>query len=99
MLEKDIEDWLTVKVEELGGMSLKFVSPGKPGVPDRIYIFPGGEVWFVELKQQLGRMSNIQKYWRELLINVGCNYLLIKGMKDAKEYVKDMRKKYQRKVG
>ena len=31
-------------------MAWKFVSPGKRGVPDRIILFPGGRLWFVELK-------------------------------------------------
>lgn len=91
MLEKDIEDWLSEQIVKLGGMSLKFVSPGAPGVPDRIYIFPDGEVWFVELKQRVGRLANIQKWWREQLIDMGCNYALVKGMKDAKDFAKQMK--------
>lgn len=50
MREKIVEKYLTKKVEESGGMCLKWVSPGTSGVPDRICILPGGEVIFVELK-------------------------------------------------
>ena len=57
MLEKDIEDWLNKQIEKMGGLAFKFVSPGNPGVPDRIYILPDGRVWFVELKQQLGKVA------------------------------------------
>ena len=57
MLEKDIENWLNKQIEQLGGLAFKFVSPGNPGVPDRIYILPDGKVWFVELKQQLGEVA------------------------------------------
>lgn len=90
MLEKDIEDWLNGQIEKMGGLAFKFVSPNNPGVPDRIYILPDGRVWFVELKQQLGRLSKIQKWQRERLIQKGCNYRVVKGMNDAKAYVKEM---------
>ena len=91
MLEKDIENWLNKQIEQMGGLTFKFVSPGNPGVPDRIYILPNGEVWFVELKQQLGKVANIQKWQRQRLIGLGCNYRLVKGMDDAKKYVEEMR--------
>lgn len=91
MLEKDIENWLNKQIEQMGGLAFKFVSPGNPGVPDRIYILPNGEVWFVELKQQLGKVANIQKWQRQRLIGLGCNYRLVKGMDDAKKYVEEMR--------
>ena len=91
MLEKDIENWLNKQIEQMGGLAFKFVSPGNPGVPDRIYILPNGKVWFVELKQQFGKVANIQKWQRERLIRLGCNYRLVKGMDDAKVYVGEMR--------
>ena len=91
MLEKDIENWLNKQIEQMGGLAFKFVSPGNPGVPDRIYILPNGEVWFVELKQQFGKVANIQKWQRERLIRIGCHYRLVKGMDDARAYVGEMK--------
>lgn len=91
MLEKDIESWLNKQVEKMGGLAFKFVSPGNPGVPDRIYILPNGRVWFVELKQQLGRASNIQKKQRQRLLELGCNYRLVRGMDDARAYVEELK--------
>ena len=91
MLEKDIESWLGKQVEGMGGLSFKFVSPGNPGVPDRIYVLPSGRVWFVELKQQFGRIANIQKLQRDRLIKMGCNYRLVKGMDDARLFVKELK--------
>ena len=91
MLEKDIEAWLNRKIKELGGLSFKFVSPCNPGVPDRIYIFPGGKVYFVELKTEIGRMSNIQKWQRERLLQMGCHFYLVKGMEQAREFIKTLR--------
>ena len=34
----------------LGGLALKFVSPGMDGVPDRLVLLPGGRMCFVEVK-------------------------------------------------
>lgn len=49
--EKEIERALKTRVEKLGGLCLKFVSPGNDGVPDRICLWPGGRVSFYELKR------------------------------------------------
>ena len=50
MLERYMEQRLRQQVEKAGGLCLKFVSPGYAGVPDRICLFPGGKIAFVELK-------------------------------------------------
>lgn len=48
--EKAIERKYRESVKKRGGLALKFVSPGFTGVPDRIALFPGGQIEFVELK-------------------------------------------------
>ena len=50
MRESSIESYLVRKVKEHGGLCYKFVSPGNPGVPDRIILLPGGRIAFAELK-------------------------------------------------
>lgn len=91
VLEKDIENWMTKQVTSMGGLSLKFVSPGNPGVPDRIYIFPGGKVYFVELKKELGKLSGVQKWQRERFQKMGCRFYVVKGMESAREFIKELR--------
>ena len=49
MKESYIENYLVRKVKENNGLCLKFVSPGNPGVPDRIVITPDGRTIYVEL--------------------------------------------------
>lgn len=90
MREKDIEDWMSAQVKKLGGISLKFVSPGNPGVPDRIYLFPGGKVYFVELKKEIGRLSEIQKWQRERFQKMGCKFHVVKGMESARQFIKEL---------
>ena len=50
MREKDIEQKLVKAVKQIGGMCLKFTSPGFDGVPDRLVLLPLGRKAFVELK-------------------------------------------------
>ena len=50
MQEKAIEQRLLQSVKKMGGQCWKFVSPGNVGVPDRILLFQGGRVAFVEVK-------------------------------------------------
>ena len=49
MREKDIEQKLVKAVKQIGGMCLKFTSPGFDGVPDRLVLLPLGRMAFVEL--------------------------------------------------
>lgn len=50
MREAKIETFLTKEVEKLGGLAVKFTSPGMAGVPDRLLLLPGGRVAFAEVK-------------------------------------------------
>lgn len=50
MTEKALEDWTIQRVKDLGGISYKFTSPSRRGVPDRIIIMPGNKIGFLELK-------------------------------------------------
>lgn len=64
MRESSIESYLVRKVKEHGGLCYKFVSPGNPGVPDRIIITPTGKTVYVELKTEIGRLAKVQKWQR-----------------------------------
>lgn len=51
MRENAVEQNIVRQVKAFGGVAWKWISPGRQGVPDRICIFPGGRVIFVELKR------------------------------------------------
>lgn len=61
MLEKQIEKRYKDKIEATGGLCLKFVSPGFSGVPDRIILKPGGEIYFAEIKKPGERLRPLQE--------------------------------------
>lgn len=48
--ENSIEKRLVTEVERVGGWCLKLPAIHNAGLPDRLCLFPGGEVVFVELK-------------------------------------------------
>ena len=50
-LESSLEQSVCRYVKLCHGRAFKFVSPGTPGVPDRICLFPDGVIVFVELKR------------------------------------------------
>lgn len=85
--ERDIEKWLRQKIEQMGGIALKFISPGNDGVPDRIAILPGGQVWFIELKTTGENPRAIQEWQIERLRKLGCNVAVIAGMKEARAWI------------
>lgn len=71
----------------MGGIAMKFTSPGNDGVPDRIAILPGGQVWFIELKKDGEVPTKIQEWQIERLRKLGCNVAVIAGMKEARTWI------------
>ena len=58
--EKDVEMRLRQEVRKIGGIAYKFRSPNNSGVPDRICLFPGGRIVFVEVKAPGEKMRDLQ---------------------------------------
>lgn len=85
--ERDIEKWLRDKIRQMGGIAMKFTSPGNDGVPDRIAILPGGQVWFIELKKDGETPTKIQEWQIERLRKLGCNVTVITGMEGARAWI------------
>ena len=48
--EIDIENYLVKRVKSVGGVAYKFKSPAHTSVPDRLCVFPNGNICFVECK-------------------------------------------------
>ena len=71
MRESAVEKHLTVEVKKRGGMSVKFVSPGLDGVPDRLVLLPGGKLAFVELKAPGKKMRPLQIHRAKQLTALG----------------------------
>lgn len=88
--ERDIEKWMREKIEQLGGQFMKWVSPGNDGVPDRIAILPGGDVYFIELKTDQGHSTRIQEWQQQRLRRLGCNVREVRGMTEARQFIEEV---------
>lgn len=77
MRESKVEQHLVRAVHEYGGLALKFVSPRRRGVPDRLLLFPGGCVAFVECKAPRGVVKPHQARVHARLRALGFRVLIV----------------------
>lgn len=71
ILEHEIEDRLALRLAQAGHLCIKFISPGFPGVPDRIVLTNDGRVFFVECKAPGKPLRRTQPEVQALLRNMG----------------------------
>lgn len=69
--EKSIERYLVSQVSKMGGICLKYTSYTRIGYPDRLILWPGGEVTWVELKSKGKKPDKIQRLMIEHLQGMG----------------------------
>lgn len=50
VIESDVEQYFKDMIHAIGGLAMKFKSPGKRGVPDQIVLYKG-ETYYVEMKK------------------------------------------------
>ena len=90
MKESTIEARLVRMVRARGGLCYKFVSPGNPGVPDRLVITPDGRTFYVELKNEVGRLSSIQKWQHEELRKRHADVRTLKSIDEVAAFVEEV---------
>ena len=71
MREKIIEQKFRTAVKAVGGVAVKFVSPGMDGVPDRLALLPGGRMAFVEVKASGKKPRPLQEARHRMLRRLG----------------------------
>lgn len=90
--ESEIESYLVKSVKDKKGICMKWTSPGNAGVPDRIVIFPGGDVYFVELKAE-GKKENLsplQRIFLNKLKNLNCDVRVIASFKEVDKFIEEV---------
>ncbi|WP_018694523.1 PDDEXK family nuclease [Algicola sagamiensis] len=85
--ESEIEAKFVKLVKNRGGMTRKYTSPGQRGVPDRLVIWPGGHVHFIELKTEKGVLSALQKKEQQRLQDLACTVMTLSGMGAIYQYM------------
>ena len=90
MLEKEIESYFVWTVERAGGKTYKFRSVNQRGVSDRIACMPDGSTWFIELKTSKGRLSELQKIFRNDVLRLKQNYACLWSKEMIDEWIKQI---------
>lgn len=91
MEEKQIELRLVRMTSQMGGMALKFVSPGCDGVPDRLVLLPGGKVGFVEVKAPRKKPRPLQVRRISQIRGLGFPVFVVDGMEQIEEVLQKIK--------
>ena len=84
--ERNLEAAFAHGVRLAGGMTAKITSPTR-GVPDRVVLAPGGRMYLVELKTDTGRLSPVQRLWRDRARAVGVEVVVLSGASEIAAWI------------
>ncbi len=85
--EKLVERKLAELVKACGGMCIKLLCDQLIGLPDRLCLFPNGEVIFVELKTTGRKPSRIQVFMHKKLRALGFRVEVIDTIQGVIDFV------------
>ena len=88
--EATVEAYLRDRVKAQGGVAYKFVSPGTGGVPDRLIVFPGGTVYFRELKAPGKKPTPLQVRQLDKLKALGFDVGVIDSKEGVDAFIKEV---------
>lgn len=86
-LEKDIEKKVCDFAKTLGMLAYKFTSPARRSVPDRLFVVPGGRVFFVEFKRKGKKPSPAQEAEIAKLRGKGATVHVVDNVLDGKRVI------------
>lgn len=77
MLEREIEKKVTDYAKNKNFLSYKFTSPSNRSVPDRLFISPTGNIFFIEFKRQGKLPTKLQSYTIKAMTTRGVKVSII----------------------
>lgn len=89
--EKLIERKLVESVKANSGMCIKLLCDQLIGLPDRMCLFPGSKIIFVELKTTGKKPRRIQVYIHNKLRDLGFRVEVIDSVKGVAEFIKSIK--------
>ena len=92
--ENKVEKYFDKRITATGGITRKWVSPGRDGVPDRIVII-NGHVVFVEIKTVDGKLSIAQIREHDRLKKHGATVRTVYGHTGVDQLINTILKKEQ----
>lgn len=88
--EKSVERKLVELTKLSGGLCIKLLTYQFTGLPDRMCLFPGGIIIFVELKTTGEKPRKIQLTVHRMLRNLGFRVEVIDTIKGVKDLIKEI---------
>lgn len=88
--EKDVERRLVELVKINNGMCIKLLCDQLMGLPDRMCLFPGHKIIFVELKTTGRKPKRIQVYIHNKLRALGFRVEVIDTIKGVEDLIKEI---------
>lgn len=85
--EKVFERTLSKYVNDNGGIAVKLLSQFVNGLPDRLYLIPGGHALFVEFKSTGKKPTKIQEHIIDRIRKVGFTVMVVDSPEDYKNAV------------
>lgn len=85
--EKAIERKLVERVKKAGGLCIKLLTSQYIGLPDRLCLFPGGKIIFVELKSTGQKPRKIQVFVHNKLRDLGFQVEVIDSIEGVEKLV------------
>lgn len=89
MREKYLEQKLVKAAKKVGGLALKFISPGYVGVPDRLLLLPGGRMAFIEVKAPGNKPRPLQVKRHEALRRLGFKVYVLNDEREIGSILKE----------
>lgn len=88
--EKSVERKLVELTKLSGGLCIKLLTYQFTGLPDRMCLFPGGIIIFVELKTTGEKPRKIQLVVHRMLRNLGFRVEVIDTIKGVEDLIKEI---------
>lgn len=86
--EKVFERTMSKYVESRGGMAIKLLSQFINGLPDRMYLLPGGTTIFVEFKSTGCKPRKIQEVVMRRISDLGFTVLVVGTVNEYEELIR-----------
>lgn len=92
MLESKLQSQLIKEAKKNGWIPLKIIRSNINGIADLI-LFKQEKVIFVEVKTDIGIVSELQKYSKNLFKQQGFEYYLVRSLNEFKDIINNAPKK------
>ena len=96
--EKVTEKTLVRECSKIGGLSLKWLSSNKAGVPDRICFFPWKIIKLVEVKSEGLKPSKIQEITFALLTKLGFPVTIVDTREKVMAFIEEVKREQENQI-